>query len=441
MSFTVRRRRDAEERSTINLSQYAALWQSQWAGTYSPIPVGVQNALTHAASSACIDTLSTSVSTLPVDAVRYIGRMRRKENPPSLIAQPSALVEPDVWMYQLVDAMLTDGNAFGFIQGVDTLGRPTFIELVDPADVINRRVERGVKMVTIAGDGDHAIYPYGDVWHLPGKYVRSGSPFAESPIRRASATIGAALAAREFGARFFGDGGHPSGLITSTQDLTADQAAAVKRAWLNAVSGNREPAVLGSGLTYQPLMVDPNDSQFIDLMRFAIEEACRFWKVPPSMVYAAVSGQNITYTNVTQADLNYLKHSLEWLLRRIEGALSTLISRPLHVKFNRNAFLSSDPETRWKVHDLRLKNRTTSVNEVRALEDEEPYADPVFDEPGIPTDESRQLSAVEAVQKVYLGVGSVLTTDEARELINQAGANLPVPAPDGLGDNSAGGAA
>jgi HK97 family phage portal protein len=228
------------------------------------------------------------------------------------------------------------------------------------------------------------LYPYGDVWHIPGKYVRAGSPFAESPVKRASATIGAALAAREFGGRFFGDGGHPGGLITSTQDLTADQAGAIKRAWLNAVSGNREPAVLGAGLTYQPLMVNANDSQFIDLMRFAIEEACRFWRVPPSMVYAAISGQNVTYANVSQADLHYLKHSLEGLLRRIEGALTKLIVRPLHVKFNRNAFLSSDPEARWKVHDLRLKNRTMSVNEVRALEDEEPYADPAFDEPGIP---------------------------------------------------------
>jgi HK97 family phage portal protein len=384
MSLFGRRPAPAEERSTVNLSQYAHLWQSQWAGTYSPIPVGVQNALTHAASSACIDTLATSVSTLPIDTVRYIGTMRRRENPPSLIAQPSALVEPDVWMYQLVDSMLTDGNGFGFIQAVDNLARPTFIELIDPADVVNRRVERGVPTVTIAGDGDHLLYPYGDVWHIPGKYVRAGSPFAESPVKRASATIGAALAAREFGGRFFGDGGHPGGLITSTQDLTADQAGAIKRAWLNAVSGNREPAVLGAGLTYQPLMVNANDSQFIDLMRFAIEEACRFWRVPPSMVYAAISGQNVTYANVSQADLHYLKHSLEGLLRRIEGALTKLIVRPLHVKFNRNAFLSSDPEARWKVHDLRLKNRTMSVNEVRALEDEEPYADPAFDEPGIP---------------------------------------------------------
>lgn len=380
----LRRRQPVEERSTINLSQYAQLWQQQWAGTYSPVPVSVHNAVTHAASSACIDVLATSVSTLPLDAVRIAGKARIPINPPSLIASPSGLVEPDVWLYQLVDSMCTDGNAFGEIVTYDNLGRPTTIELLDPETVLNRRIERGVPTVTVGTDV-RRLYPWGDLWHVPGKYVRAGSPFADSPVRRAAATIGAALAAREFGGRYFGDGGHPGGIITSPETLNADQAKNIKQAFLNAVKGTREPAVLGSGLTYQALMVDPNDSQFIELMQFAVEEACRFWRVPPAMVYASTSGSNVTYANVSQADLHYLKHSLEGILVRIEKALSKLLTRPQVARFNRNAFLRSDPQTRWDIHDKRLRNSTTSVNEVRALEDEEPFPDPVFDQPGIPS--------------------------------------------------------
>lgn len=40
-----------------------------------------------------------------------------------------------------------------------------------------------------------------------------------------------------------------------------------------------------------------------------------------------------------------------------------------------------------------------------------------------------QLSPVEAVQKAYLGVGKMITEDEAREMVNQHGANLKVPGP------------
>ena len=377
-----RRSSEPEERSTIDLSAYASMWSGSL--PFSPVSVSTQTALTHAASSACIDTLATSVSSLPVDVLREVNDQRVPVQPqPQLIAQPSGLVERDVWMYQAMESTLTDGNLFGEVTQVSARQYPTAIELLDPAVVGNRRVERGVARVSIGGE-DRALWPHGDIWHVPGRFVRAGSPFAESPVTRARATIGSAIAARDFGSKFFADGGHPGGILKADQEITEEQAKAVKAAWVNAVSGNRDPAVLGSGWEYDPIMVDPNDSQFLDLMRFAIEEACRFWRVPPSMVYAATSGQNVTYANVTQADLAYLKHSLEGHLVRFERALTRLVPRPQFVRFNRNAFLRSDPVTRSEVVDRRLRNETLTVNEARALEDEQPFAGPEFDEPGIP---------------------------------------------------------
>jgi hypothetical protein len=45
---------------------------------------------------------------------------------------------------------------------------------------------------------------------------------------------------------------------------------------------------------------------------------------------------------------------------------------------------------------------------------------------------ARELSIAEMVQKVYLGVGKVITSDEAREIVNGAGANLAIPGPEFL---------
>lgn len=363
-----------EERSTISLGRYAHLWTENLS-SYSPVPVSTTTALSHAASSACIDTLASSVSSLPLDAIFQVGERRFPVRPtPSIIAQPSSLVEQDVWLYQLMFALLTDGNAFGEIVGYSDQGLPESIELIDSDDVMNRRIVDGIPTVTIK-NVDQQLYPYGDLWHLPGRFVRPGSPFADSPVQRARSTIGAAIAARDFGSRFFGDGGHPGGLIRSDQDLLPEQAQSIKRSFINAVRGNREPMVVGAGLTYEPLMVDPNDSQFIDLMRFTTEEACRFWRVPPSMVYAATSGQSVTYANVSQADLAYLKHSLEGHLVRIEKAFTRLLPDPQFARFNRVAFMRSDTEGRYSAYELALRNGWMSVNDVRALEDESPVED------------------------------------------------------------------
>lgn len=377
---------DEERTGTINLGQYAHLW-SDPLNMHLPASVTTTSALTHAASSACIDTLATSVSALPIDAVRTSGGVRRPIEPaPSLIREPSGLVTQDVWMYQLMHSLLTDGNAFGEIITYGPGGLPTTIELLDPDTVIRRRLEDGVPTVSIGGQ-DRQLYPYGDLWHVPGRFVKPGTPFADSPVQRAKGTIGAALAARDFGSRFFTDGAHPTALITSDQMLTEEQAKGIKGAVRRALSPNsRDPLVLGSGLAWNQIQVNPDDSQFIELMRFATEEACRFWRVPPAMVYAATSGQSVTYANVTQADLAYLKHSLEGHLVRVEQALTALLPRPQIARFNRNAFLRSDPIVRSEVADRRLRNKSITVNEYRALEDEQPFPDDDFDEPGIPGD-------------------------------------------------------
>jgi HK97 family phage portal protein len=374
----------AEERSTVNLSAYASMWDDMM-GPYSPVAVGRETALSLAASSACIDTLATSVSSLPLDVLRESGTRRIPVTPtPGIVRQPSVLVDQDVWLYQVMESLLTDGNTFGEITSYGAGQWPTSIELIAPEQVVDRRVIDGVPTVLLSGVR-RELYPWGDLWHLPGRFVRAGSPFGESPVQRAKATIGAAVAAREFGSRFFGDGGHPGAILRSDQELTQEQASAIKKAFMNAVKGNRTPAVIGSGITYEPIVVDPNDSQFLDAMRFAIEEACRFWRVPPSMVYASTSGQSVTYANVSQADLAYLKHSLEGHLVRIERAFTKMLPRPQFARFNRNAFLRSDPEGRSVIVDRRLRNQTMTVNEARAIEDEQPFPGDEFDEPGIPS--------------------------------------------------------
>lgn len=371
----------AEERSQFPLTTLAGLTDYIVAG--APGTVSIERALTHSAISACVDVLASSVSMLPIDGVRTVGGARLPVSPtPRLLSDPSPLVELDVWLYQLVDSMATDGNAFGLITGTAG-GFPSQVDLVDPANVTRRCVVEGVAQADVHGT-THKVYPFGDLLHIPGKLVRAGSPFAQSPIRRAAETIRGALAARRFGADFFDAGGKPTGFLKSDDpNLTPEGADAAKRKFLEATSG-RAPAVFGSGWAYEQLQTTPGDSQFLETMRFAIEEACRFFRVPPSMVFAATSGQNITYANVSQADLHYLRHTLDPYLVRVEGKLTRLLPRPQIARFNRSALLRSDAAGRWAIHDLRLKNRSTSINEVRALEDEEPFDDPAFDQPGIP---------------------------------------------------------
>ena len=221
--------------------------------------------------------------------------------------------------------------------------------------------------VPYIGGKEVGLYPAGDLIVIPASpFLLPGSMLAQSPTELAKQSIGTGLAAEEFGARFFNDGAFPSSIIYSEQPLDNDGARAIKDSILNAVRGTREPAVLGAGLKYEQVSVNPSDSQFIDLMRFEIEQACRFFGVPPSFVYAAVSGQAVTYQNLASSDTQFFKHSLKSWMDDLEEAWSELLPAPQLVRLNVDSFLRMAAPDRHADQAVRLASHTATVNEIRA---------------------------------------------------------------------------
>lgn len=352
--------------------------------SWSGVNVSPQNALRSMAALACVRVLKTAVANLPVDAVRLQGGIHTSETPtPRIVARPSSRVGRRAWVAQMMDSLLTSGNAYGVAVVLDRLGRPTQVETVSPSDVQWRKVDG--EEVPHLGGKPMDVWPQGDFVHVPASaFIRSGSRVADSPVELAKQSIGTGLAAEEFGARFFRDGATPSAIIKSSSPLNKDQADAIKAVARTAMSGSREPAVFGADLDFQQISIKPNESQFIDLVRFEVEQVCRAFGVPPTMAYAAISGQNITYSNATQQDMQFLKFSVQSWLLDLEDAWSSWLTAPVVVKFNVDALLRMDTVSRYGVHEVALRSKLRSVNEVRALEDLPPFPDPEFDQPGVP---------------------------------------------------------
>lgn len=354
---------------------------------------GLEEAFKNAASYACIRVLVSALARSPIKAVRETRGVRTLVEPtPRILARPSGIVATDVWRGQLALGQVTDGNSFALVADEDFGGRPTQLELVDNATVTDRKIVGGVGQAKV-DQTTHQLWPHGNLWHMPGDLVMPGTPFGLSPLNYANKVIGTSLAAEDFSFRFFNDGGHPPIALISEQEMDTPQAREYKQNYQNAMRGTREPLVMGSGIKLQELHLDPSETQFIELMRFCVEQACRFWGVPPSMVFASVTGQHMTYANVTQADLHFLKHALEGKYVRWETALTDLLpgndytapSVPNTIAvIDRNAVLKADPKTRFETHEIALKNRFKTINEIRKEEDDPPFDGEEFNEPGVP---------------------------------------------------------
>lgn len=358
-------------------------WSSLLAGgvTNSGEQVTLESALRSAAFSACRRVLVTEVAQLPVHTYTKRGGGRRRIDNPPIVESPSAALKRRAWVSQVMDSLVRGGNAYLRVSEIDGLAI-SHVETL-PVDAVRWAKVDGVLRPQIDGVTQE-LWPRGDLIHIPASaFIKAGSPVADSPVDLASESIGAGLAAERYSARWFGAGGHPSTVIYSEDpDLDRGKAQAIKDAYL-AATKNRDPAVLGAGLKREPVQEKVDDAA-LNQMRFAVEQACRFTGVPPSMVYATISGQNLTYANITDSDLQLLKHSLGIWLGDVEDHWSGWLAAQQYVRFNVDALLRVTPAERHEIYERRLKSKTMAINEVRVLEDEEPFDDPAYDLPGIP---------------------------------------------------------
>jgi len=371
----------AEARSgSYTLQQLAGLV----AGSVRGVPtVTSDTAMRHDAVWSCRTRIAQDVSMMPVDTVRYVNKQRQEVTPaPQIIVAPSVNIPALDWRYQVVDSWLADGNAWGLVTETTADGRyPTRIELVAHNDV--RPSASGVRF-EVHGK-ERALWPVGDLWWVPA-YTVAGQMLGLSPIGYHRETIRNGLAAERFSGDFFLDGGHPSGVLTVAGD-PGEKAGSLKERLLNLTKGTREPLILPAGTDWKQMQVNPSDSQFIDTMRYTAEQVCRIYGEDPADHGCSGSGGAITYANRSDADLARFKRRQFWVTK-LQESLTALLPRPQVVKLNTSSSLMMTAKERHELHQLRLRNKTTTINEVRRIEDETPFdaaanANP-YENPGLP---------------------------------------------------------
>lgn len=282
------------------------------------------------------------------------------------------------------------------------------------------------------------LWPIGQLLHVP-LYVMPGSPKGLNPLQYASRSLFPGMAAQEFGGNFFRDGSHPTSIIAPETDPGPEGAMALKDRVMAAVSGtNREPIVVPQSVKWTQIQVNPDDSQFIELMRLTDEQVCRYMGTPPEEVGIVPDGSSLTYANREQRKQDYLQELL-YPMRQLEAAWSGLLEGGRRVRMSPDGLLRTSLKERYESYKIaaeinKLAGGTfLDIDEMRELENREP----VQSDDGNSGDVGRQLSVAEVVQKVYLGVANnVITADEAREIINAAGGSLDIPGPFTQGSQS-----
>jgi hypothetical protein len=176
----------------------------------------------------------------------------------------------------------------------------------------------------------------------------------------------------------------------------------------------------------------PQQLQLIESRNHAVLEIARAAGLEPEDLATVVEGTSRTYQNAEQRRLDMIDFTLMPFLSSVQDRLSMndVTPKGLFARYRIGAFARADTKTRYETHKLGLEAGIIEINEVRREEGKPDLK--------LGTNEVAVAAAVARLaQQLYLGTeGKVLlTAEEARDILNKAGAGLtgdlpePKPAP------------
>ena len=359
------RGRDAPSNSTAG-SGYGFFMGS----TASGKRVNARSAMQMTAVYSCVRILSEAVAGLPLQFYRYNdngGKEKAVDHPLYFLLhdEPNPEMTSFVFRETLMTHLLLWGNAYsqiirngkGEIVALyplmpdrmtvdrDEHGRLYYEYLVYDGDDVDGRTGTDPK----ANGKIVRLHP-ADVLHIPG--LGFDGLVGYSPIAMAKNAIGLAIAAEEYGSKFYANGAAPSGVLEHPGTLK--DPGRVRESWQSTFGGSsnaNKVAVLEEGMKYTPISIAPNEAQFLETRKFQINEIARIFRVPPHMVGDL---DKSSFSNIEQQSLEFVKYTLDPWVSRWEQA-GMLKTEEIYMEQN-NKRMPEAVEPLYFVIDEKLKS-------------------------------------------------------------------------------------
>ena len=332
--------------------------------------VNSDTAFTVSAFFGAVSLTSDTVSTLPVDAyIRVDGErrpFRRNGGKPSWIDQPDVDTTKQAHYGALITSLLVYGNSYTRVYR-DRAGEVVNLVVLDPNTVEVKRSSLGRKVFHVQGEKKPLTAD--EIIHIIDLAV-PGSLIGLSRVTKLKDALGIGIALQDFAARYFAQG-LSADVVLLAPTATPEQAKNLVDGFNNRHSGlkksHKAGILTGAGVDVKQLTNDPEKSQVLESRRFVVEEIARAFNIPPHLL--GIPGSN-TYASVEQNNLQWISHGLRPITEKIEWAYSRLIStEQAFIKFNMNALLRGDLQSRATSYSVMTQAGIMSVNDVRTLED------------------------------------------------------------------------
>lgn len=372
--------------SSIFASEVSPTSDTGWSGgapvgqqSASGMKVTTETAMRTSAVFACVRLISETVGSLPV--MVYQRKSNGSKTPVAthplfntLHDTPNAWQTPMEFREMSVAALMLRGNSYAF-KNIGARGQieeliPLHPDRVKPMwkdDAILYEVQQGNE-----GSRKTETYTSEYIHHVRGLSLDGLTGI--SPIDYQKESIGTALAAQDYGSRFFANDATPRGVLQHpTNFKDKESLLRFKMGWREAQTGpNRHStAVLEDGVIYKEIGMTNEAAQFLETRKFTVTDIARIFRVPPHMI---ADLERATFSNISDQSIEFVVYCIRpWVVRLEQAIKRDLIVEPdIFVKFNVDGLLRGDMTARYTAHATSITNGWMTRNEVRELEDMNP---------------------------------------------------------------------
>lgn len=355
-----------------------------WGGTTSGKVVNERTAMQMTAVYSCVRILSEAIAGLPLFVYKYgtDGSKEKYLDHPLwrvLHDEPNPEMTSFVFRETMMNHLLLTGNAYAQIIR-NARGEVVALYPLMPDRVTVDRDSKGRLYYRYYKCSDEApevgkakqadiVFAPTDILHVLG--LGYDGLVGYSPIAMAKNAVGLAMAAEEYGAKFFANGAAPSGVLEHPGTIKDPER--IRQSWQSTFGGSANSnkiAVLEEGLKYTPIAISPEQAQFLETRKFQINEIARIFRVPPHML---ADLEKSSFSNIEQQSLEFVKYTLDpWVIRWEQAMNKSLLldseKRTVFTKFNVDGLLRGDYASRMTGYATARQNGWMSANDIRELE-------------------------------------------------------------------------
>jgi HK97 family phage portal protein len=346
---------------------FAGAWQRN-------ISINTDSVLTYSAVFSCISLIANDIAKLRLRLVKQDDNGIWQEveaNSPfwPVLRRPNRYSNRIQFIAQWITSKLVFGNTY-VLKERDARGIVTALYLLHPRLVTVLVADDGAVYYELFRDnlsglqGERLVVPAREIIH--DIYFAPYHPLCGvSPIQACGLAATQGLAIQHQSTRFFERGAKPAGVLSAPGHINDDTARRLKEYWESNYTGDNagRTAVLGDGLKYEQLVMNADDAQLIDQLKWTAETVCSAFHVPAHMVGI---GQPPTYNNIEALNQAYYSQCLQSLIENIELLLDEGLElpKPLGTEFELDGLLRMDTKTKTEAARQAIQSGV-SPNEIR----------------------------------------------------------------------------